>query len=442
MKLRNLTWLAVAFGLAACDSPLNTDPTASIDSDQALTNARGIELAVNGAYSSLQTEAIYDRDLLVFPEMYADNMEFTGTYTSDGEVANRNIFPSNSAIINAWRAMYRGINRTNEIIAAVDGIEDLTADKRDQYLGEAYFIRALHYFNLTRYFGGVPLVLEPSRGVGEDAYPARAAQSAVFAQIESDLENAIGLLPASTDTKARVSSHAARALLARVYLEQHKWADAADAANEVIEDGPYQLLDEYRSVFASKDHSEAIFELRYTTNNSNSLAYWHFPNELGGRRGFAPSPSVYAAYEPGDERRDASIAEDPDEGLYGIKYFRISNGDDNVHVIRLAEMYLIRAEANAMLGAAPETVRADINVIRNRAGLADLPATVTAQDDLIDAILQERRLEFLMEGHRFFDLRRTGRAEEVLDIDATRLLFPIPQAELDVNDNLEQNSGY
>ena len=132
MKLRNLTWLAVAFGLAACDSPLNTDPTASIDSDQALTNARGIELAVNGAYSALQTEAIYDRDLLVFPEMYADNMEFTGTYTSDGEVANRNIFPSNSAIINAWRAMYRGINRTNEIIAAVDGIEDLTADKRDQ----------------------------------------------------------------------------------------------------------------------------------------------------------------------------------------------------------------------------------------------------------------------------------------------------------------------
>ena len=116
--------------------------------------------------------------------------------------------------------------------------------------------------------------------------------------------------------------------------------------------------------------------------------------------------------------------------------------DDNIVVLRLAEMYLIRAEANARLGADAATVRADINVVRNRAGLPDLPADVDTQQELLDAILLERRFEFAMEGHRFFDLRRFGVATTVLGIAPERLLFPIPQAEMDVNDQLEQNPGY
>jgi hypothetical protein len=105
-------------------------------------------------------------------------------------------------------------------------------------------------------------------------------------------------------------------------------------------------------------------------------------------------------------------------------------------------MYLARAEANARLGADPAVVRADIDLVRNRAGLTDLPVTVSTEDRLISAILQERRVEFAMEGHRFFDLRRAGRAETTLDINSSRLLFPIPQAERDVNDNLVQNPNY
>ncbi len=120
----------------------------------------------------------------------------------------------------------------------------------------------------------------------------------------------------------------------------------------------------------------------------------------------------------------------------------MGNGDENVIVLRLAEMYLIRAEAGAQLGADPTTVRADIDVVRARAGLAALAETVNTKEALLDAVLRERRVEFAMEGHRFFDLRRLGRAQQVLGLAPTRLLFPIPQAERDVNKNLEQNPGY
>jgi hypothetical protein len=194
-------------------------------------------------------------------------------------------------------------------------------------------------------------------------------------------------------------------------------------------------------MFANKNTSESIFELQFTVNNSNSLAFWFFPTAIGGRLGFAPSPGLYDAFEAGDTRRDATIAIQGTQ-RYGYKYFRIAQGDDNVHVLRLAEQYLIRAEANARLNAPTATVHADINVIRQRAGLADLDVAVTTQAALLDAILQERRVELAFEGHRFADLRRHGKAESVLTLAAHRLLWPVPLYETDVNENLEQNPGY
>lgn len=128
---------------------------------------------------------------------------------------------------------------------------------------------------------------------------------------------------------------------------------------------------------------------------------------------------------------------------YGCKYTRIAAGDDNIIVLRLPEMYLIRAEANARLGASAATVLADVNIVRARAGLAPLdPAVVSTQAGLLAAILAERRFEFVLEGHRFFDLRRHGVAPTVLSIATNRLVFPIPQADRDVNPNLTQNPGY
>ena len=440
MTMKTMRWLALAALVAACEEPLNTNPTDAIDSGDALTTARGVELAVIGAYSALQTNALYSRELTVYPEMYADNLDFTGTYGTDFQVSLRDILATNTAIEAAWADSYDAINRANNVLKAIPEVSDLTSEQAARFKGEALFLRALNYFNLVRYFGGVPIVLEPSVGIGEEALVARNTREEVYDRIITDLTDAIPLLPES-GSPGRATKGGARALLAKAYLEIGEWENARDMATAVI-NGDYELVANYRSIFTTKSNSESIFEVQYSINDPNSLAFWYFPQSLGGRRGFAPSEDLYNAYEAGDVRRDASIALDGSGDRYGIKYFRVANGDDNILVIRLADMYLTRAEANARLHADPATVRADIDIIRDRAGLGPLPTTVTSEDDLIEAILKERRVEFAMEGHRFFDLRRTGRAEAVLGIPSTRLLFPIPQGEIDVNSNLTQNPGY
>jgi hypothetical protein len=307
----------------------------------------------------------------------------------------------------------------------------------------------LNYFILVRYFGDVPLLLASSQGVGPSSEVARDPAANVLAQVVTDLEEAVTLLPAGRN-HGRATQANANALLARVYLDRGDNALARDKATLVIADPDYSLNANFRTNWTTKNSAESVFELQFSINDGNSQAFWFYPASLGGRWGYAPSASLFNAFEAGDLRRDASIQTFTPSGAcsaapcrYGFKYFRIANEDDNVPVIRLAEMYLIRAEANARLGAAEQTVRDDLDILRNRAGLADLnPATVTGQAALLAAVLQERRVELAFEGHRFFDLRRHGVATTVLSIAADRLLFPIPQAEMDVNGSLTQNNGY
>ena len=440
MKTRFLGVIAIAAMLAACDSPLDTDPTASIDENTALSTARGIELGLNGAYRSLTGGSLYGVNEMVYPDLYADNLDFTGTFQTDREVALRNITSTNGSVLGTWQTSYDGINRANNILEAIPNVSGMDATAAAVARGEALFIRALHYSILNRYFGGVPLVLTPTRGVNDDSFVSRATTAEVWTRVEQDLEEARGLLPTGR-VNGRATQAAADALLARVYLESGKYTQARDKATTVINNTAYRLNTNYRDNFTVKNSPESIFELQYTVNDNNSQAFWYFPQALGGRLGYAPSANLYNAYPAGDRRRDASIALQGTQ-RYGNKYFRIANGDDNVIVLRLAEMYLIRAEANTRLNAPAATVRADLDVLRVRAGLLPLGPEIDTQSELFDAILLERRLEYAMEGHRFFDLRRLGRAEAVLQLAAAKLLWPIPQAERDVNANLVQNPGY
>ncbi len=440
MKIRYFAAIALAATLTACDSPLDTNPTDAIDENTALSNARGIELGLNGAYNSLTGGSHYGVNEMVYADLYADNLDFTGTFQTDREVSERNVSPTNTAVLDMWATSYDGINLTNNLLEAIPSASGLSAAEADVARGEALFIRALQYTLLNRYFGGVPLVLTPTRGVDESSLVERATPADVWTQVIADLEEARSLLPTG-HVDGRATQGAADALLARVYLEAGQYAQARDKATLVIGDTDYELNDAYGDNFAVKNSPESIFELQYSPNDQNAQAFWYLPQSLGGRWGYAPSADLEAAYETGDERLAVSIGHTVDE-VYGAKYFRVANGDDNVIVLRLAEMYLIRAEANARLGADPAVVRADINVIRARAGLGDLPTDVDSQTELFDAILQERRVEYAMEGHRFYDLRRLGRAEAVLQLAPERLLWPIPQAERDVNVNLDQNPGY
>lgn len=445
------TLLAVA--LAACEAPLDVEPRASVPSEEALTDAAAVAAAANGLYNSLQGDDAFGRNLVVYPDLYADNLRFTGTFTTDQQVGLRTITPNNGSIAGLWTTAYGGINDANEVLAAIPQVSDLTEANAARYRGEALFVRALHYFNLVRLFGGVPIITEPSRTAADAAARAvpRSTQAEVYALIERDLEEAARLLPTGR-VVGRASQMTAHALLARVYLEDGKYALARDKANTVINSGLYRLVTRYSDLYEIKNSVESILELQYTIQDSNAHAFWFFPNRggLGGRWGYAPTSAasasvltpLLAAFETGDTRRTATIGGPVSGRYYGRKYFRIENGDDNVILLRLAEMYLIRAEANARLNADPAVVRADIDIVRQRAGLPPLPATLTAQADLLSAILRERRVELALEGHRFFDLRRFGQAQQVLGLTADRLLFPIPQRELDVNPRLDQNPGY
>jgi hypothetical protein len=466
MNWKKLGFVAIAATMvAACDSPLEVDPTSFIPFDEALDSPDEIAGAVNGMYDAFQADGGYNRDLIAYPDLYTDNLDFTGTFTTDREVWLRNVRSTNGSVAGIWQTAYIGISRANNVLAAVDSVDELTDEDAQQYQGEAYFVRALNYHNLVRFFSGVPLVTRPTWEIGGAAGGtdvARSSQAQVYQAIVTDLmsaRNLLGTLEEDTGTRplvGRASVRAVEALLARVYLDMGQYENARAMATAVIASGEFGLVPEYANIFRIKNNSESIFEVQYTVNDPNSLAFWFYPSASGGRLGFQPTrdyvlATAYSSEEAIEadstdslERLFGSVAFDESDGYYVNKYNRIATGDDNIPVLRLPEMYLIRAEANWRLNQPAATVVADINRSRVRVGLAPLPGTLT-RDQLGAEILLERRREFAFEGMRLFDLRRilgAAGAAAFLEISQDRLLFPIPQRELEANRLLTQNPGY
>jgi hypothetical protein len=212
----------------------------------------------------------------------------------------------------------------------------------------------------------------------------------------------------------------------------------------VIENGGYTLLENYADIFSNDGSAETIFEIDFTELDRNRIAEYNFPKTLNGRREVAPSEDLINAFEPDDSRKMVTIAYD---GLnaYANKYNDLSKGADNVIVLRLAEMFLIRAEAEAHKTPGDiSLIKADIDTIRGRANLT--PTSANTNEELLLAIENERRLEFAFEGQRWFDLVRTGRAMDVKPTvtNINKTLFPIPLAELQTNNSpdMNQNNGY
>jgi hypothetical protein len=318
-------------------------------------------------------------------------------------------------------------------------MKDMTDAEKNKALGELYFIRALNHFNLLNYFGAIPIRIKPTIGTKDLDVP-RDAVSKVYDQIIADLTFAEENLDNSS-LKVRVSKYAATALLARVYLYKGDYASAKTKASDVIDHGDYSIIN-YNEVFTDQS-DESIFEIDFTNLNRNRIAEYNFPKSLNGRREVAPSADLIKAYEAGDLRFTTSIAYDGTLP-YANKYHDLSVGADNVIVLRFAEMYLIRAEAEAKLNGDVSAIQDDIDVIRDRADLSSV--TAAAYADLLKIIEKERRTEFAFEGHRWFDLVRTGRATTVLPnvTNINKTLFPIPLTELTTNKNqgMTQNDGY
>lgn len=436
----------VALGLllstSACEV-LDIDPQASLPAESAFNTRIGVEAGIIGAYSALQSANYMGLRYFVFADLATNNVAHTGTFPSFAQIEQNNILADNVEINNMWNTIYDGINRTNTLISAIPAIED-PAFNKDAALAEARFLRAYHYFNLINYFGGsatgygenglgVPLKLTPTL-IATDAEPmARASEAEVIAQVMQDLDFAAENLTGTN--KGRATKAGAHALRSRVALYQKNYQAAADFAQQAL-DINNNLAANYADIYALRNTAESIWELQFDPVNSNSIAFFWLPTSLGGRNEVSPDASFAGAHETGDLRLPVNV-----NTSFTGKYNRIAAGDDNVVLIRVAEVILNRAEALARVGGAENetTARTLVNRIRTRAGLASLDETVTGQA-LVDAILKERRIELAHEGHYWFDLRRTNTTGLA---DANKNLWPIPQREvLTSSEVIEQNPGY
>lgn len=446
MKKKLIYILVVGLMAASCTKIFDVYPTASIADDEAIKDKSGVQHALAGTYNALQQGGMYGMDFPILGDLAADNLKWSGTSQDYGQIEEKPIPADNSIVEGLWASAYDGINRANNIIIKLPSIEGLNLDELNQFMGEALFIRSLLYYNLTMYFGNVPLKLEPTNNLDKiDVAPTQRLD--VLQQIAVDLTLAKDYLSAAK-VPGRANTYSASALLAKVRLTQFHFTGeksytlaAKDEASRVITQGGYELEPEYANLFGPTSTSaESVFEVVYDLQNFNRLAQYFFSRALIGRYEISPKQSFIDSFEPGDVRLTGSIWYDEANLPYGAKYVDVAGGTDRVYVLRLADLYLIRAEANAYGDGSEEDIIADIDAVRTRAGL---PATTASgKEQLKLAIEKERNHELAFEGHRWIDLVRTKRAAGVLGIDPKYTLFPIPLSEVQTNNNMTQNIGY
>jgi len=440
-----LAFAVVLMGsLTACNSLLDQNPPDSIPTENSITDARGARAAIAGAYDGLRgaTEFYYGAEFSTFGDLSADNVSSVGISSSYELIDRHELRANNSPVGDVWEDIYEALNRVNVIIEAVPPLTDLEETEKDQILGEAYAIRALNLHNLTKFWGDVPMPLVSPKSVEEASQITRTPAADVYAQINADLAQAETLVT-ETGPATRVTTGFVDALQARVALYQEDYGAAVANADEVLAQG-YTLADDFTSLFDAEgtDTPEDILKLIFTAEQFMWLGYYYTSSDLGGDGSVGPSQHLIDLFDPADVRGTWSIFGDTEGEASGLK-FPTTIGAEDFHVIRLAEVLLIKAEAQARendLVGAVDTY----NPIRVRAGLAPhtLGAEVTTQADVLAEIDLQRQLELAFEGDRWPDLVRTGRAVEVLGIPEFQTLYPIPQTELDVAPGITQNPGY
>lgn len=448
--IKILALLLVVLAMPSCEKNLDLEPWTALDASSGFKTKQDVEAALLGCYNSLQNGNYYGLRFFALADIHAGTLTHTGTFPSFAQFSTRNILANNVELNNMWNSIYVGINRANNVIASAPRIEDPSFNVNNA-LGEARLLRAFHYFNLICAFGGSPDGFNKSTGVGvplrvnptltpDDAAPReRATEAETWALILEDLNFAAANLNENNGI-GRLNKQSAMALKARMHLFRGEWADAAAAASSVIASNRYTLLSgaNYANIWLTKNSTETIWELQFDANNTNSIAFFYYPAANGGRNEMSSSSALANLHEAGDLRKAVNVTATTPVNKT-LKYTRVA-GEDNVQIIRLAEMYLTRAEALARQGQVAEA-RADLNLIRTRAGLPDV--TSSDQNAVIDAILKERVIEFAHEGHRWWDLRRTNNVASVGITQPFRALWPIPEAEVNASGGkVVQNDQY
>ncbi|OQP40816.1 starch-binding protein [Niastella yeongjuensis] len=448
--MKRFTYIYLAFLMltTGCKKFLHVQPQQQVDASVAITDAVSAEAAVNGLYNRLGSDGYYGSNFISLSYLMGGDIQWTGSQSAPAQIAARALTADNSNVASAWTAIYRTILSANYIIDIVPGLTDplLTDAKRNQYQGEAYFIRALAYFDLARAWGGVQLITRPTYSKSDQEGIRRSSVAETYAQVLGDLDKAEALLPVTVN-RNKATQKTVWALKARFYLYQRDWAKAESYASKIIDDAAnYKLLKPYSAFFANNvtATAESVFELGYSTSFKNGHYNWWLPPALGGRREWAPNGNLVTLLnDPAiGGNRNALIAQTAPPGnlWYGKLYYRNPTGTDPAYLIRVAELYLIRSEARVQQSKLTEALQ-DLNAVRERAGLS--PATATTTGDVLLDIENERRLEFAFEGDRWFNLVRTGSVKNVLNItDPNKFVFPIPVSEIIADKYLDPNLGY
>ena len=444
-----LSAFAVALVLfQGCDSLLDVDPYQSIDSEEALTNADNVKSVLVGAYDAMGDSDLYGGWYMMTADFLAASGEFdfTGTFFGPREIWSKNQLYDNGQLTSTWIDSYDTINILNNVTSSLDLLED--AD-RARVEGEARVIRGMIYFELIRLFAapyeagqnndqpGVPLILTPTTEIDESANVSRASVEAVYDQIIEDLTLGRDLLPdVNPERSYYVNSLVASAVLSRVHLQREEYEEARDEAHRVIESGNYSLRPTFADVFNQPENTtEDIFAMQNSGQDGvNSLFTFYSADSRGD---IDINQQHLDEYEPNDDRLNLFYVDPADDATRSGKWNRPT--DDQVNLIRLAEMYLTRAEGNFRLtedvGDTPEN---DINEIRDRVNLDPYADGELTLDD----ILRERKLELMFEGNLLHDIKRTQRNVGARSYDDPKLVLPIPQREMNANPNLCQNPTY
>ncbi|WP_460977687.1 RagB/SusD family nutrient uptake outer membrane protein [Spirosoma knui] len=445
--MKKLAILFSFFLLTGCKQFLDVQPEQQVDESQAVTNASTAEAALNGLYNRLGNDGYYGSNLPALSYLSGGDVQWTGSQGAPQEITSRKLTADNGYVGSAWAAIYRTILAANYLLETVPALNDplLTADRKNQILGEAYAIRALSYFDLARGWGGVQLILKPTHTPQDNTGISRSSLDVTYAQVLKDLTTAEPLL-GNTTNRNRVTKKTVYALRARYHLYRQEWDKAEEYATKLIDDASYKLVKPYSAFFANNAvaTTESVFEIAYTNSFKNGHSNWWLPPALSGRREWAPSNQLVTLLNDpnvGGNRKELIAQTAPPGNLwYGKLYYRNPIGTDPAYLIRIAELFLIRAEARAQLGKTA-TALTDLNAIRDRAGVP--LSTAATKETLIQAIEDERRVEFAFETDRWFDLGRKGRIGTVLNItDPNKYVLPIPNSEILADKALTQNKGY
>jgi tetratricopeptide (TPR) repeat protein len=479
--------LTTILTIQSCEKFLEVNPPYVQDAENYFQTQEDYENALTGAYDLLQSTFLS----VWIGEIASDNSIAGGESVNDTEGLHQIDNMSHGGVNNELRSVFRwnyaGLTRANYILEQQFNEDAINFNGKEHVFAEAKFLRAFYYFELVKFFGGVPLIVDKRIGVEEAQNLERASSEEVYLQIENDLIAASQVLNPFPSQKGRATSGAAKALLGKVYLYQGKFQEAANILDEVINSGFYALIPDYNDLFSvmNEGNIETVFDVEYSgleggsyeclvclEGNAgpgfNGIRQYNGPVYGDGNSYNLPTQDLYDEFDSSDPRREATILDidafisqqsDPSAisyaigagghtGYYNNKYIKkqgeIGLPDNdltspvNYRVIRYADVLLMAAEAHVQ-GGNIGSAQQYLDLVRTRAGMPTIPISG------VETIWRERRLELALEGHRFFDLVRTGQASNSIPSfqAGKNELFPIPQVEIDLaGGNWSQNPGY